>query len=109
MTKTNQNPNEARSLPTTERLARAIEAEAHIHNDTRPCIKLMIDRARLGYYDDFKSDLAYPITQLVNDFRSIRYFSMARRAENGEFDATMEESMAWMEREGKFLLCEDPR
>src|SRR5205823_2354062 len=45
--------------PTTERLAEALsEARAP---------QKMIDRAYAGYYDEFKSELAVPIVQLVQD------------------------------------------
>jgi hypothetical protein len=57
----------------------------------------MINQARKGYYDDFKSDLATPIVQLVQDARKAGLEGIAERAMNGEFDATKEESDAWAE------------
>jgi hypothetical protein len=59
-----------------------------------------------GYYDDFESPLAMPINQLVLNLRARgkRYYALAQRAIEGEFDGTPEESAAWFEREGKDLL-----
>jgi hypothetical protein len=59
------------------------------------CPVAMIARARAGYYDDFRSELATPIIQLVADLRAIHQDDLARRVEAGEFDATKEESDAW--------------
>jgi hypothetical protein len=85
-------------LPTTERLARALE----VANDSR--LAQMIERARDGYYDDYKSKLATPITQLIHDLRSLGLEALARRAMDGEFDATLEESGEWFESEGRHLI-----
>jgi hypothetical protein len=52
-------------------------------------------KARSGYYDDFKSPLATPIVQLVKDLQKAGQHEIAKRAMNGEFDATREESEAW--------------
>jgi hypothetical protein len=57
------------TIPTTERLARALEAAL--------CPSWMIDRARAGYYDDFKSDLALPCMQLVADLMGIGQTKLA--------------------------------
>lgn len=46
----------------------------------------MADKAATGYYSDFESPLAFPITQLVKDLRDIREYGLAERAINGDFD-----------------------
>jgi hypothetical protein len=82
------------TLPTTEKLARAIEAAAEAHPD-KPQMRMMAGRARNGYYDDFKSLLATPCIQLVRDLDALGCAELSARAKNGEFDATKEESDAW--------------
>jgi hypothetical protein len=50
----------------------------------------MADAAADGYYDDFKSPLAMPITQLVTDLAKLgttAALDLRRRAMDGEFDA----------------------
>jgi hypothetical protein len=84
------------SEPTTERLATALEAAGAPPG--------MVDRARAGYYDDFKSELATPCIQLVADLRAAGLDELAARAIDGEFDGTPEESAAWFEAEGKDYL-----
>ena len=88
----------SKPIPTTERLARALEAA----ND--PTLARMIALARAGHYDDFKSDIAAPIVALVNDLERAGHPELAQRARNGEFDGTIEEGQAWFESEGKDLL-----
>jgi hypothetical protein len=46
----------------------------------------MIDRAEAGYYGDFTSPLATPITQLVMDALKAGLKGIAERAKEGEFD-----------------------
>ena len=56
----------------------------------------MADAAETGYYDDFMSELALPITQLVGDLTKAHTFSEGTRADDimalrnrvldGEFD-----------------------
>lgn len=75
------------ATPTTERLAQALEA-AGAPTD-------MIDRARAGFYDDYKSPLALPITELVKDARANGLDAIAADAMDGRYDATKEESDAW--------------
>lgn len=82
--------------PTTERLAAALEAAAAPLE--------MIERAREGYYDDYKSPLATPCVQLVNDLHELGLAELRDRAINGEFDGTPQESAAWFESEGKEYL-----
>ena len=48
--------------------------------------KEMISLAAQGYYGDFTSPLATPISQLVSDCREEGLESVAIRAINGEFD-----------------------
>jgi len=64
----------------------------------------MAAKARTGYYDDFESPLATPITQLVTDLRKAGQEKLAQRAINGDFDGTKEEGEAWFNRRGKDLL-----
>ena len=73
--------------PTTEKLARALE-EASAPSS-------MVQRARAGLYDDYKSELAMPIMQLVEDCRKHNLSRIAKRAKDGEFDATREEADEW--------------
>jgi hypothetical protein len=59
----------------------------------------MIQRARAGYYHDFKSPLAMPITQLVHDAMTHDLLDIVKRAHRGEFDATKEEADEWAKSE----------
>lgn len=74
-------------IPTTERLARELE-RLNAPGE-------MIDKARAGYYDDFKSPLAMPETQLMIDAQAAGLHSIVNDVRNGVFDATKEESDAW--------------
>lgn len=89
-------------LPTSERLARALE----VFDD--PKLAPMVERARAGYYDDFKSPLATPIVQLYMDLIEAGYPVMASRVRKGEFDSTFEEGLEWWEQEGKKTFGVDP-
>jgi hypothetical protein len=73
--------------PTTERLARVLETEGLPAG--------MVAAARDGYYDDFKSPLAMPETQLYHDLLAQNRPDLADRVKDGEWDATKEESDAW--------------
>lgn len=76
-------------MSTADRLADALaEANAPL---------TMVINARQGYYDDYRSPLAMPIHQLVNDCRGRGLLDIANRAIRGEFDATKEESDAWVQ------------
>lgn len=56
----------------------------------------MIVHAARGQYDDFEAvDTATPIGDLVNACRAFGLHDLAKRAINGEFDATKEEAEAW--------------
>lgn len=86
-------------IPTTERLAMALEKAGAPGQ--------MIDQARAGYYDDFKSPLAMPETQLLIDARRAGLETIAQGVINGEFDSTPEESAAWAASpEGKAIMKE---
>ncbi len=83
-------------MSTKERLA------AELEKANAP--KEMIHAARAGSYDDFESNSATPIVDLVHDCQQFGLHEFAQRAMNGEFDATKEEAEAWYEREGKDLI-----
>ena len=71
-------PEQAEKLPAAVRLVLALkEANAPSH---------MIANASDGYYGDFTSPLATPITQLVNDCYAYNMIALAKRAMTGEFD-----------------------
>lgn len=55
----------------------------------------MAAEARRGRYDDFESDSATPIMDLVRDLHAVGHHDIARRAIEGEWDATSEEADAW--------------
>lgn len=71
----------------TEKLARAL-----IHAQAP---QVMIERARAGYYDDYKSPLSLPIQALVQHARLYHLNGIALRAMNGEFDAQEWEADEW--------------
>lgn len=74
-------------LPTSERLAQVLHAEGLLE---------MESKARDEYYDDYRSPLATPILQLVQDLLAVNRRDLADRAMAGEWDGTKEESEAWM-------------
>ncbi len=74
-------------IPTSEKLAQALEAA------NAP--KEMIMKARAKYYDDWLSDLAFPIRQLAEDAVKHGLDDIALRAMNGDYDGTKEEAEAW--------------
>jgi hypothetical protein len=55
----------------------------------------IVTRAVGGYYHDYRSPLAFPIIQLVQDLQAVGLTELAGRAKRGEFDATKEEVDAW--------------
>lgn len=55
----------------------------------------MIQKALHGYYDDYKSPLAMPEMQLLQDARAAGMEDIAQMVIDGKFDATKEESDAW--------------
>jgi hypothetical protein len=79
-------------MKTTKKLARALEeAKAPAW---------MVKGALEGRYDDFKSESATPIMDLVRDCRRFGLDEISMRARNGDFDATREESDEWMKSNG---------
>lgn len=84
------------NIPTTEKLARALEQAG--------APSRMVDHARRGTYDDFKSNLAFPIVKLVQELEFLGLKELAERARNGEFDSTREEAEEWYNREGQKFL-----
>jgi hypothetical protein len=80
------------TTPTTERLAQALAAA--------DAPAQMIEQARAGYFDDYKSPLAMPLNQLVATCRNLApsypgLTGIAERVIDGEFDSTKEESDEW--------------
>jgi hypothetical protein len=64
-------------MKASERLAQALHAIGEFK---------MEQKAREGYYGDFTSPLAMPITQLVTDLKAKGHDALAYRAMKGEFD-----------------------
>ena len=75
------------ALPTKERLAIALE-EAGAHPQ-------IVQVARDGYFDQCQSPLPMPIATLIQEMNEQGFPDLARRAEQGEFDATEEEIEQW--------------
>lgn len=74
-------------IATTEKLAQALTFARAPQS--------MIALARDGYFDDFKSPLAFPIRALVAEASKYHLNNIALRAMNGEFDAQDWEADAW--------------
>ena len=75
-------------IPTTERLALALEAAGAPQE--------MIANARGGRYDDFKCEVsATPCIDLVRDCATHGLWGLRTRAMDGEFDSQKWESDAW--------------
>lgn len=55
----------------------------------------MIENARAGLYDDYKSPVAMPIHVLVFDAEQAGLHGIAMRAKRGEFDAQKWEAEEW--------------
>ena len=64
----------------------------------------MLRKAREGQYNDYASDSAHPIMDLVRDAMAANLRGIAEAAKAGKYDGTRAESDAWMQREGKDLL-----
>jgi len=64
-------------MKASEKLAQALHAEGLLDMEAK---------AREGYYGDFTSPLAMPITQLVKDLQAKGARKLADRAMDGEFD-----------------------
>ncbi|GAC1661650.1 MAG: hypothetical protein PVS3B3_32340 [Ktedonobacteraceae bacterium] len=85
--------------PTTEKLAQALIAAKAPQE--------MIDHARSGYYDDYKSDIGNNIMALVADAKKCNLTDIASRAMNGEFDAQDWEADEWAKSsEGQAVFAE---
>ena len=78
--------------PTTEKLATALEAL----EPQSEALREMIKKARQGYYDDFKSELMFPLQQLAHDVKAAGHPEFVARVIDGEFDAPLWESEAWI-------------
>ncbi len=61
----------------------------------------MVSRLREGYYDEFSDDspLDIPLVTLTADLRSGGLESFAVRVVNGDYDAGLEDSSHWVERQ----------
>jgi len=64
----------------------------------------MIRKAKDGQYNDYLSDSASPILDLVRDAATYNLRDIIEHAKAGKYDGTKEESVEWFEREGKHLL-----
>lgn len=64
----------------------------------------MIDLAEAGYYDDYLSEIATPIIQLVIDATHAGLSEIAEAAKSGQYDGTRQEADAWFQREGRHLF-----
>jgi hypothetical protein len=67
-----------------------------------PAPSNMVAAALDGHFDEWKSELAFPLMQLVEDLWKLyeetgnkRYLELRERVKEGEFDGTKEESDAW--------------
>lgn len=61
-------------------------------------LELMARKAEAGHYDDYLSELTFPIAALVGDLEAAgtpAARELAQRARDGDFDATEEEADAW--------------
>lgn len=75
-------------MKTTEKLYRALEkADAP---------QVMLNRAKNGAYDDYLSESATPIFDLITDCKIFNLPLIAQRARDGDFDGTQAEADAWM-------------
>jgi hypothetical protein len=74
-------------MKTTEKLAAAlVDAKAP---------DIMVKAALRGQYDDYKSNSATPIMDLVRDCKRYGLHKIAERAIEGEFDGTPDEAREW--------------
>lgn len=68
----------------------------------------MVRRAVRGAYDDYDSLSATPIMDLVRDCQHHNLTDIAKRAMNGEFDATREEGEAWLTKRPTPFIVRNP-
>ena len=99
-----------KTMNSKEKLAEALQQEFENRLKTRGLFNLyqMIKIAKDGYYSDYDSPIATPCVQLVKDLDFLGLTELSKRAKDGEFDATQEESDAWYEREGKKMIEQMP-
>lgn len=64
----------------------------------------LIRRAENEEFNDYKSDSATPIVDLVTALRKHNLTALSQRAMDGEFDGTKEEAEEWFKKEGRNLL-----
>jgi hypothetical protein len=64
----------------------------------------MLRKATSGQYNDYLSESATPIIDLVRDAAVWNLHDIVDNAMRGKYDGTKEEGAAWMEREGKDLF-----
>ena len=76
---------------TKERLAQVLHAAGLFQ---------MEGAARAGRYDDYESQSATPIHDLVNDLRAADRHDLVQRAIDGEWDSTVEEARQWQRGDG---------
>jgi hypothetical protein len=102
------NSKEKLTMALTEELAKWSKGEYPKDSTPAHSLKLgnMIEAARSGYYSDYDSPLATPCVQLVKDLDFLGLTELSKRAKEGEFDATKEESDEWYKREGRALALE---
>lgn len=83
---------------TSDKLARVLLERYAQEGDER--LKDMAQKAREGYYDDFKSQLALPLHQLVYDLARINNCNdIVKMVVDGEFDAQVWEVDEWAQSE----------
>jgi len=70
--------------------------------------QFMLRKAREGAYNDYQSDSATPIIDLVRDATVWNLPTIVAQAKDGKYDGTREEGDAWMQREGKDMLTDAP-
>lgn len=86
-------------ISTSEKLALELEALGD------PTLEQIIERAREGYYDDYKTHLTYPKSALMVDLQELGHEQFADRVMEGEFDGTQAEASEWVNSvEGQIIL-----
>ena len=64
----------------------------------------ILKKAQEGQYNDYVSDSATPIMDLVRDATAANLQGVAEAAQLGKYDGTRAESEVWFQREGKDLF-----
>lgn len=82
-------------MRTKDRLAAVLRQEG---------LQRLAGAALLGWFDDYESESATPIVDLVKELRLCGREDLAQRAIAGEWDGTAEEAKAWYEREGRAMV-----